>query len=255
MPKNVFMKEMCYLDTMTQPYPLSKDILYLTTSRETFERVRQEGFYIVPVWNDKNRQQIFWGSAYVLENPEEITKDDFENIYRRLADIPWDIVRTERCFVREMIPEDAKAFACMYSDEEIRRFLDDLPREEKAIESYIKDYRMHVYAFYGHGMWTVLSENTKEVIGRCGLFYRENSNIPELGFVIASKWQNRGYAYEVCKAVIQYGREELDMKKIQAYVDKENQKSIALCKKLGFTQEKECRMEDRDCLHFEMYFP
>ena len=57
---------------------------------------------------------------------------------------------------------------------------------------------------------------------------------PELGFIIGVPWQRKGYAYEVCSAILKYAKEELDFEKVISFVMEENKASIALCEKLGF---------------------
>ena len=47
-------------------------------------------------------------------------------------------------------------------------------------------------------------------------------------------WQGRGYAYEVCGAILAYARDELMMERVQALVRPGNERSLRLCEKLGF---------------------
>lgn len=73
----------------------------------------------------------------------------------------------------------------------------------------------------------------------------------ELGFMIGKAYQKQGYAYEICKAIIRYARDELLESNIRAYVHKDNQASIALCKKLGMVKS-EKGFENHVC--FECHF-
>ncbi len=74
--------------------------------------------------------------------------------------------------------------------------------------------------------------------------------MPELGFLIAVPYQGKGYAYEVCRAILEYGEQELGFAKVQALVREENRASICLCRKLGF--EREGRVEDKG-IWYEWY--
>ena len=63
---------------------------------------------------------------------------------------------------------------------------------------------------------------------------RDGYGEPELGFVIAPAYRGHGYAREACEAVLQVVREELFFETIRAVVHRDNEKSLRLCKKLGF---------------------
>ena len=47
-------------------------------------------------------------------------------------------------------------------------------------------------------------------------------------------WQRRGYAWEVCRAILGYAAAVLEFTKVQALVETENTASLKLCEKLGF---------------------
>ena len=40
---------------------------------------------------------------YIIEDVEAVTLEYLEHIYRRYLNIPWDILETERCMIRETI--------------------------------------------------------------------------------------------------------------------------------------------------------
>ena len=55
--------------------------------------------------------------------------------------------------------------------------------------------------------------------------------------MIGVPWQRKGYAYEVCSEILNYARDEIGFKQMQALVREHNEKSCALCRKLGFVEE------------------
>ena len=207
--------------------------LYITDSESVYRTLRQMGHYALPYRHDGNGDASFAGALYVIEQIEEIGYETVDMAYRRLADLPWEILTTERCIVRETIVEDVDSFYRIYAEPEITKYMEDLYDNRDEEIAYIRDYREIVYGFYGYGMWTI---QTKEgtVIGRAGISCREGFDVPELGFVIGVTWQRQGYAYEVCSAILDYARNELGFTQIQALVMKGNDKSERLCKKLGF---------------------
>mgnify|MGYP002508282232 FL=1 len=86
------------------------------------------------------------------------------------------------------------------------------------------------------------------MIGRAGISRREGYDLPELGFVFGVPWQGRGYAYEVCSAILSYARDELLMERVQALVRPENERSLRLCEKLGFTAAGETVFDGFPCM-------
>lgn len=207
--------------------------LYITDSEAAYRTLLQQGKYVLPYRHEGNSSTGFAGALYVIEQIEEIGYETVDMAYRRLAGIPWEILTTKRCIIRETIVEDVDSFYQIYAEPEITRYMESLYADRDEEIAYIIDYQEKVYSFYGYGMWTVLTRDGT-VIGRAGISWREGFDLPELGFVIGVPWQRQGYAYEACSAILAYAQNELGLTKIQALVMKGNDKSEGLCRKLGF---------------------
>lgn len=210
-----------------------QETLYITDSETVYHALRQQGRYVLPCRHGGNGNANFTGALYVIEQIEEVGYETVDMAYRRLAGLPWEILTTKRCVIRETIPEDVDSFYRIYAEPEVTQYMESLYPDRNEEIAYIEDYRNSVYRFYGYGMWTVLAKDGT-VIGRAGISWREGFELPELGFVIGVPWQRQGYAYEVCSAILTYARNELNMAQIQALVMAGNEKSSALCRKLGF---------------------
>lgn len=176
----------------------------------------------------------FPGISYAVTDIEDLDERYLEQIWQRYRGIPWKICETERCIVRETVPEDVESFYGIYRDKEITRYMENLFDDREKERQYIRDYIEKVYGFYGFGMWTVCLKETGEVIGRAGLSMREEFEEPELGYVIGKKWQRQGLAEEACREILAYGREELGFERVRALMHPENTASERLCRKLGF---------------------
>lgn len=210
-----------------------KGTLYITDSESAYYALRQQGKYVLPYRHEGNREADFAEALYVIEQIEEIGYETVDMVYRRLSGLPWNVLTTKRCIIRETTEEDVDSFYQIYAEPEITKYMEDLYADRDEEIAYIRDYREAVYGFYGYGMWTVLTKDGT-VIGRAGISWREGFDLPELGFVIGLPWQRQGYAYEVCSAILAYARKELGITKIQALVMTGNDKSESLCRKLGF---------------------
>lgn len=221
---------------MLEKIYFGKDILYITDESEIYASLRKKDCYVLPYLHEGNRSEDFPGAVWLVENLEEMDRESLELAYRRLAGLPWDILETGRCRVRETTLEDVDSFYQIYAEPSITAYMENLFADRDEEIAYTKDYIEKVYAFYGYGMWTVLEKENGAVIGRAGIIWREGYDLPELGFVIGVPWQGKGYAYEVCKAILRYAKEELSMERMQALVKPGNEKSLRLCEKLGFAR-------------------
>lgn len=184
----------------------------------------------------------FSGIPYAVTDTDDLDGRYLERIWQRYRGIPWEICETDRCIVRETVPEDVDSFYGIYSDKSITAYMEDLFEDRDEEKQYIGDYIEKVYGFYGFGMWTVCLKETGEVIGRAGLSMREGFEEPELGYVIGRKWQRQGIATEVCRAILIYGRDELGFERVRALMHPENAASKRLCHKLGFRYAKEIEL-------------
>lgn len=216
---------------------MEEETLYITDSAVCQRGLHEKGLTVIVYYHEDNRGEDFLQAEYAIEKIEEIEYESLELGYLRLAGKPWPILTTDRCFVRETTPEDLDSFYEIYKEPSITYYMEDLFADREEELAYIRNYIKNVYAFYGYGMWTVLEKSSGRVIGRAGIVWREGFDIPELGFVIGVPDQRQGYAYEVCQAILAYGKKELGFDCVQAIMMEENEKSKALCKKLGFKYE------------------
>ena len=168
------------------------------------------------------------GTCYAVESLAELDIEYLERVCRRYNHIPWDIGETERCLIRELSLSDLPALYELYAKPGMTDYVEPLYDYEIELE-YQKAYIENMYGFYEYGMWLVFSKETGKLIGRAGLEH------DELGYMIAPELQNRGYATEVCRFIIDYARENTDFEELYCRIDERNTASVRLAKKLGFT--------------------
>lgn len=214
----------------------TEGILYVSDCDAQCRELAEQGCYVLPYRHEYNREEVFESGRYfyIAEQLEELDYVFLDMAYRRLAGLPWEILRTKRCIVRETAVEDVDAFYQIYQEPDITIYMEDLYADRNEEIAYVQEYIKKVYHFYGYGMWTVLEKQSGQVIGRAGVSWREGYDLPELGFVIGVPWQCQGYAYEVCSAILAYAGDVLGMTRVQALVMRENEKSAKLCEKMGF---------------------
>ncbi len=194
---------------------------------------------------DENTDQGMQAAIMLIEGLEEADRMFLERVYERKHGIPWTIVTTERCIVREITLDDMDGLFALYAGEGMTEYLDPLYEYEKEKE-YQKSYINYMYRLYGYGMWVVIEKKTGKLIGRVGIENREACDgEPELGYMIDVSHQKKGYATEVCLAVIGYAWDFLEFDKLNCLIQKGNTASECLAEKLGFTFQEEMDLDGK----------
>lgn len=208
--------------------------LWITDSRDFALALAEAGIPFAVYLHPGNRDKDFSMARYGVEDLEDTDVSYLEGVYRRFAGLPWDILETERCLVRETTEADVDAFYRIYSEPAVTRFTEGLYPQVEQEKEYVREYREKIYNFYNYGVWTVVLRENGDIIGRAGFSCRPGFDAPELGFVIGLPWQGKGLAGEVCGAILGYGEEELGFTRVQALSEPENLASLSLLKRLGF---------------------
>lgn len=146
----------------------------------------------------------------------------------------------------------------IYEQKGITDYLEPMYEEEEEI-AYTKAYIETRYRFYEYGMWVVFDKETGVMIGRAGLENRDvavgvdeegqfvyESQV-ELGYMIAPSYQRKGYATELCHAILQYAKEELELHSVNAFIHAKNAASIGLIEKMNFQLIDEMNTVEQDC--------
>ena len=221
-------------------------VLYVTDDPKTAAELKSRGEAVLIYLHEGNSENDFSGFLYAAEDPDDLDPEYVLKVYQRMKGLPWKILETERCLIRETVPEDVDAFFEIYSDPAITRYMEELYPEKEQEKQYIREYIEKVYTFYEFGVWTVIEQSSGDVIGRAGFAYRDGFEEPELGFIIGVPWQHHGYAEEVCCAIMDYGWDRLGFTRIQAFVEPGNEASLSLCGKLGFQREERILLEGKE---------
>ena len=212
-------------------------VVWLSDEKEEIERLEAAGQCCVYVITEQNREKAAPKTRWCLEldsGQDDLDAQWLYRVWQRHEGLPWEIARTKRLILREMTEADLDALYEIQSGEDDSPFLEPLFEDRDRQLAQIRDEIRYQYGFYEFGIWIVELAESHTVIGRAGLQLRDGYEEPELGFVIAPAYRGHGYAQEACEAVLQDAREELFFETIRSVVHRDNEKSLRLCKKLGF---------------------
>lgn len=209
---------------------------------------RERGIPSLLYLHDANKNDPMNGIPYATTQLEDIDVAYLKDVYKRFFYIPWTILETKRCLVREMTEDDVDELYEIYKDPDISLYTENLYEDPDQERAYIKDYIEHVYRLCGLGVWLIVQKDTGKIIGRAGLSFREGYSTPELGYVIGKEYQRKGYGFEVCDAILKYCR-DLKFPLIRVIYQEENVASQMLCEKLGFSTDDTCVENGKTMVH------
>ncbi len=97
--------------------------------------------------------------------------------------------------------------------------------------------------------YAILFDN--EHIGAISLYMNEDYTEGELGWIISKEYWGNGYASEAAQAMIDFGIQELNIRRFIAHCDSENNNSYKVMEKLGMsleykTQGRKNKLSDED---------
>lgn len=202
----------------------------------------------------ENRNMCFHNALCMIQGFDEIDYEFMTHMYERSKKIPWEILRTKRCILREITIQDVKTLYEIYKDPNITLFMEGLYENIEDEIEFTKAYIENMYGFYGYGMWIIEEIRTGTVIGRAGITNRDGYDELEIGYLIESRHQRMGYAEEVCRAIITYAYEKLGAEKLNSFIQEENVASIQLCKKMGFEWVEEVIIEQKRMQRYLLFY-
>ncbi|MBI1880566.1 MAG: GNAT family N-acetyltransferase [Chloroflexi bacterium] len=158
-----------------------------------------------------------------------------------MTDPQTKILETKRLILRRLTMDDLDALFALYRDPEVRKYFPEgtLTYEEtkEELEWIINVY----YGQYGFGLWATIHKETGQFMGRCGLLPWTIEQRPEVevAYMLAKAYWGQGLGTEAAQAIAQYGFEQLQLSRLICLIDRENQASIKVARKIGMTFEKE----------------
>lgn len=146
------------------------------------------------------------------------------------------ITETTRLRLEKLDLPDAPFILELLNQPEWLRFIGDRGVHNlDDARGYIRNGPQKNYDKLGYGLFKISLISSGEPLGMCGLLKRDYLDAPDIGFAFLSEHTGKGYALEAAKATLDWARETLNIKEVLAITLPENERSIALLKKLGMS--------------------
>ncbi len=149
------------------------------------------------------------------------------------------VIETSRLILRAHRITDFESSYAMWANPAIVHYIGGKASTEQQAWARLLNY-LGLWSLLGYGYWAVEKKTTSEFVGEIGLadFKREITpslkGIPEMGWVIASKFQGQGYASEALSACLDWADSHLTTRQISCIIHRQNSASLRISEKLGF---------------------
>lgn len=250
-------------DTVTGPNgphssilsPEVADTLFIADSARLLRQLADAGAAFCAYSHGGNSGEDLSAAEYILMEPQWVDEDSLVKIWQRQRNIPWTILETERCIVREFVPEDTDALYDLY-DEEAKRFLEPPSRNRSLEREILTSYIRRVYRLCGYGHWAVICKKTGELIGRMGFAFPPSpasvcDPVPDamFGYLVRSDRRRQGITREAGAAILQYGFEKLGFTAVGADAAVSNTVSDKILRNFSFIPVAEVQKQRYYILH------
>lgn len=149
------------------------------------------------------------------------------------------VLETERLVQRRLTIDDAKFILTLVNEPSFLRYIGDKKvRNIEDARQYILNGPIASYEKNGFGLYLVALREPHTPIGICGLLKREELADVDIGFAFLPDFWGQGFAYEAATAVMNYARRTLKLQRVVAITNSDNESSIKLLERLGFSFER-----------------
>jgi [ribosomal protein S5]-alanine N-acetyltransferase len=161
------------------------------------------------------------------------------------------VIETKRLIIREYSHNDIEKLNIILSNSITMSFW-PAPFTLERTEAWVKT-NMRRYKELGYGRWALISKDTGELIGDCGIMITEIDGTQEqdLGYIIHYPyWKNR-FATEAAEACKEFALNDLGVKRLCANMAFNHEGSRKVAEKIGMKKEKEFyNKRNRDILTY-----
>ena len=143
-----------------------------------------------------------------------------------------------RLDLRKITRQDAPEILTIFGDSEVMKFWSSPPLEDLAAARELIEDTQRLFDTRQLFQWGVCSRDTNKVFGTFTLFHVDPAHRrAEVGFALARGEWGRGLATEALETLIGFSFETLDLSRLEADADPQNERSLRLLERQGFRRE------------------
>jgi len=145
------------------------------------------------------------------------------------------LFETERLVARQLSFQDLPALTEILNDPEVMKYSVRGVCDEDATRKFI-DWCMGCYSSHGIGPWAFLEKASGNLIGFCGIGPELVDGVEEinLGYRLARKFWNQGFATESVMGVMNYAFDQKHCESVVVIIEPEHTASVRVTEKAGF---------------------
>ena len=154
--------------------------------------------------------------------------------------MPFPILVTERLTLRQLVIDDEQEIFILRSDPEINKYLD------RQISNTIDDARDFINKINENinkndsVYWAITLGDRNLLVGTICLFsFSDEDSKCEIGYELLTNFQGQGIMKEAAEKVVDYAFNTIKVQKIEAFLHRDNQRSIKLLEKFSFRNSNE----------------
>lgn len=148
------------------------------------------------------------------------------------------VIDTPRLILSPPSPEDAPALLSIFSDPQVMKYWNTAPW--RSLDDALRFIDRRTADMQERSALTlcIRDKQSGQLAGKCMLFsFDFHSRRAEIGFGLGRAYWGKGLVNEAAEALIAYAFKVLNLRRIEAEIDPDNQASAAALQKLGFVQE------------------
>ena len=161
------------------------------------------------------------------------------------------MLETTRLILRPMNEADADAVFAMRSDTDVMRFIRPTQIKRSEAKAWINLISSR-WEKEKIGFCAIVEKRSGKFIGWCGLWRLQETKEIEVGYALFKEFWGRGFASEAAEAFLHYGFNDLNLEKIAAVAQPENQNSRRVMEKLGMNFDYIGKFYGRDLVHYSI---
>ena len=147
-------------------------------------------------------------------------------------------LETERLTLRPITLDDKNEVFEYRSNSDANKYQGWIPTNILDVETFIGKLSEQINEPGTWFQFVIIENQSQKIIGDLGVhFFDTEGKQAELGITLNKDFQNKGYATESVKRVVDYLFKDLGKHRIITSIDPENKSSIRLVERIGFRKE------------------